>query len=108
MIRLIDALNLMDEVDREENPIPFSLKYITYNRKKKSGGEIIEIDKAVKCVAMRGGKIVYDTRKKEKDISKNPNHFKNSTRNLNIVGTDQIRKCNIRLITEFNGQKVIW
>lgn len=109
MIRLIDALNLMDEVDREGIPVPFSIKYVTYNRKGKTGGEVVEIERAVKCVGMRGGKIVHDTRQKEKDASKKPpNHFKNSTRNLNIVGTDQIRKCNIRLITEFNGQKVTW
>ena len=107
MIRLIDALNLMDEVDKEGSPVPFSIKYVTYNRKSKTGGEVISIAHAMKCVTKRGGKVVYDGRQKS-GSKRNPNHFKNSTRNLNIAGTDQIRKCNIRLITEFNGQKVIW
>ena len=97
----------MDEVDRDGNPVPFSIKYVTYNRKNKTGGEVVSIAQAMKCVTKRGGKIIYDTREKS-GSKRNPNHFKNSTRNLNIVGTDQIRKSNIRMIIEFNGQKVLW
>ena len=107
MIRLVDALNLMNEMDQEDKPVPFSIKFVTFNRRNDTGGELISIDQAVKCITKRKGKIVYDLRKMTTQ-KKPPNHFKNSTRNINIVGTDQIRKCNIRLITEFNGQKVIW
>ncbi len=107
MIRLIDALNLMRDVDGDGNPVPFSVQYVTHNRQSKIGGELIDIPKAVVCVTVRKGKIVYDTRPKTA-VKRNPNHHQNSTRNFNIVGTDQIRKCNIRLITKFNGQKVVW
>ena len=107
MIKLLDALNLMDAIDKEDKPIPFSITYVTYNRKNKTGGEVVSIEQAVKCITMRKGKVVYDTRKMS-SAKRPPNHYRNSTRNLLIVGTDQIRKLNIRLITEFNGQKVIW
>ena len=107
MIRLIDALNLMRDVDDDGNPVPFSVQYVTHNRRSKMGGELIDIPKAVVCVTMRKGKIVYDIRPKTV-VKRNPNHHQNNTRNFNIVGTDQIRKCNIRLITKFNGQKVVW
>ena len=107
MIRLIDALNLMRDVDGEGNPVPFSVQYVTHNRLSKVGGEIIEIPKAVVCVAFRKGKVVYDTRPKTA-LKRDPQHYLNSTRNFHIVGTDNIRKCNIRLIIQFNGQKVVW
>ena len=94
MIRLIDALNLMDQKNKEGEPIPFSIKYVTFNRKKKTGGEIIAIEKAPKCVGTRKGKIIHD-KKESTNQRRPPNHFKNSTRNLNILNTDQIRKCNI-------------
>lgn len=102
MIRKIDVLNLMDDFDANGNPLPFSIKFYTIE------GEAIIIDLAVKCVGKRGNQIILDKKPKNAKTKKNPNHFKNSTRNIYIPQSGQIRKCNIHLITQFNGQKVVY
>lgn len=110
-IRLTEVLDLMDALDSNGDPIPFSIRFVTANRKDKTGGEIITIDKAVKCVGKdKKGNPVIDTRRKETpDLTKpkNPNHWSNATRNL-FLPNGQIRKVHIRLIIEFNGQKVCY
>lgn len=98
LIKLSDVLNLMDDVDQHNNPIPFSIEFFT-----KEGRKVV-VDKAVKCITKKSGKVVYDGNKKRKA----PNHFKNATRNIHIPVSNQIRKLNIRLITKFNGIKVAY
>jgi hypothetical protein len=100
MIKLIDVLNQMDDMDVTGQPIPFSIKFITKD------GEEVFLEQAVKCVGKVGGKVVFD--KPRIKSTKKPNHFKNATRNIYIPVSGQVRKCKIRLITEFNGIKVTY
>ena len=101
MIKLIDALNLMDDFDMNGNPIPFSIKFFSIE------GEEIFIEMAVKCIGKTQEKgVVFD--KPSLKQKKKPAHQKNATRNLYIPLSNEIRKCKIRLITEFNGQKVVY
>lgn len=106
-IRLQDALAEMDKLDETGNPVKIQLKFVTHDIKRGTGGEIIEIIDGRKCVGKRNGKVIYDTREKSEDPkkSKNPHHWMNSTRNV-ILPNGQIRKLHIRLIIEFNHQKV--
>lgn len=103
-ISLINVLQRMDELDHNSNPIMFNIKFVTADKKRMSGGEIIEIKYAKKCIGIRNNEAVFDTGNKKR---KKPNHYINSTRNI-LCPNGQIRKIHIRLITEFNGQKVIY
>ena len=103
MIRLIDALNQMEATDRNGRMIPFSLKFYTKE------GYLIEINKGMKVAGVRNGKPYFDAHSKtEARIERNPNHFKNSTRNILIPESGKIRKAKIRLMTEFNGEKICY
>lgn len=107
-IRLKAVLEKMEEFDHEGKPIAFNLKFVTCDRKRGTGGEIIEIVGGRKCVGVRNGKVVYDKRKIEvQGPTKDPRHWVNATRNI-VLPNGGIRKVHIRLIIEFNGQKVCY
>ncbi|MFZ4523913.1 MAG: hypothetical protein ACOYNC_19585 [Bacteroidales bacterium] len=109
-IQLSKALDLMDQLDDDGKPVKFQVKFVTANRKLKTGGEIIEIADGRKCVGKRRGEMVFDMRKSLQDpscVSRPPNHTANSTRNI-LLPTGGIRKVHIRLIIEFNNQKIFF
>ena len=105
MIRLGEVLKQMDYLDEKNQPVKFQMKFVTANRDKNTGGEIIEIKDACKCIGKKAGKVIFDKRPAPDINSKNPNHWVNSTRNV-LLPNGLIRKIHIRLIIEFNGQKV--
>ena len=117
MIQLIDALKYMEEKDENGKARSFSIKFVTYNRKTGEGGEIISIPNCTKCVGKQGEKIILGNQLpvhfrigegvQPERVRKNPNHFQNSTRNL-LLPNGQIRKVHIRLIIEFNNEKVFY
>ena len=107
-IRLSDVLHQMEQLDAENNPVAFDVKFVTHDKKRDIGGEIISVDGARKCVGKRNGKVVFDVRAKKDDKPvKDPHHFLNATRNI-VLKNGQIRKLHIRLIIEFNGKKVCY
>ncbi len=85
--------------------VPFSLKVVTCDRNKKTGGQIKhytnvtlpKIDRhnvAVMAAAKGGGS------------AKNPNHLKNATLNL-LLPSGSVRTVHTQLIVEFNGEPVL-
>jgi hypothetical protein len=110
-IRLWDVLEIMDAVDTDGKPIRFQIKFVTADRFKKTGGEIIELKDATKCsIRTRKGEEIFPERKNVADsdrIAKNPNHWINATRNVRLPN-GQKRKLHIRLIIEFNHKKVCY
>jgi hypothetical protein len=108
-IRLTEVLDHMERLDGNMRPVPFLIKFVTANRKKRTGGEVIEIDKAIKVIGKgKDGKEIIDLRPNElPSKSKDPRHWINATRNL-LLPNGQIRKIHIRLIIEFNGRKVCY
>ena len=109
-IRLWDVLEIMDSIDGLGKPIRFQLKFITANRSEKTGGEIIELKDACKCsVKTKKGKEIFATKNLPaiERITKDPNHWVNSTRNI-LLPNGQKRKLHIRLIIEFNNKKVCY
>ena len=109
-IQLSKVLDQMDQLDDDGKPVRFQVKFVTANRMLKTGGEIIEIVDGRKCVGKRRGEMVFDTRKSSQDpsaISRPPNHTANSTRNI-LLPNGGIRKVHIRLIIEFNNQKIFF
>jgi len=101
MIALRDALKLIDATDRQGKPVPFSLRYC-----KISTGEIIVVDKAVKSDQTKHADQNQSGQVKTK-LKRKPKHSQNRTRNIRIVGTDQIRTIGIYRITAINGHKII-
>ena len=101
-ISLQDAIAIMD------TGTPFSMAFVTCDQKKDTGGEWIELRNcrkqpfAVPKALKAAGKAVP----KAKKLSKNPNHYENSTRNI-ILGNGELRKVHLQLITMFNQQEVL-
>lgn len=110
-IRLWEALETMDTVDAQGRPVRFQLKFVTANRQTGEGGEIIELKDATKCsVRTRDGREIFPQRSFSPAATrteKNPNHWANATRNVRLPN-GQKRKLHIRLIIEFNHQKVVY
>jgi len=110
-IRLWEALEIMDSVDPHGRPVRFQVKFVTADRTKKEGGEIIELKDASKGpVRTKNGQEIYPQKKNcqgQERITRNPNHWENSTRNIRLPN-GQKRKLHIRLIIEFNNKKVCY
>ncbi len=109
-IRLKDILAQMDELDANGRPVKFQMKFVTYNRSSGLGGEIIEVVNASKCSTSRNGEVIFDTRPKRETPSgqrKDPAHSLNQTRNIYCENGRRM-KIHIRLIIEFNNQKVVF
>jgi hypothetical protein len=110
-IRLWDALEIMESMDPHGKPVRFQLKYVTANRTTGEGGDIIELTDACKCsIRTKKGKEVFPFKKNVsacEKLPKDPRHWVNSTRNI-LLPNGQKRKLHIRLIIEFNNQKVCY
>lgn len=89
---------------------PFSMTFVTADRRRGTGGEIISVKNWVKASTPVEG-VVNPSKKKrilsQLILAKNPNHYENKTRNIrNLRKLNEIRKVHIRLIISFNGKKV--
>ena len=83
----------------------FSLTYVTADRKKGTGGDLVSIPRATKTGhrAKDGQKL---TPAVIRQAAKNPNHSEHFTRNI-VLPNREVRKVHIDLITHFNGKKVL-
>lgn len=99
---LSEVLTEMKKMDGKI-PIPFSLVARTYNKQNKMGGKMKPYYDAT---LMRAPKMKGEIRLSQNIDFKNPNHFKNRTRNISTE--DGERKINILFIIEFNGYKVVY
>jgi hypothetical protein len=118
-IFLSEVRTQIENFDKRGNPIPFSISVVTYDRKKKTGGDIITFDCAIKFTNLdRHSPFLGLNNPLREATPRNPNHFKNQTVNLAILAKDEksgktyftgnIAKIHTRLILEFNGREVIW
>ncbi len=73
----------MEQTDKEG--LPFSLKFVTADRKRKTGGDLIEL---------------HGCKLKGMDV-------KHATRNI-LLSSGKIRKVHIRLIIEYNGHTIVY
>ncbi|MFY0628690.1 MAG: hypothetical protein JXR07_20525 [Reichenbachiella sp.] len=107
MILMNQVLDQMMRVDHRGNPVPFSIQFCTLNKKKKEGGQLITVDKAILSWNTGGATTPKNDQPTKANVAgKKPNHYRNRTRNL-VLPNNEIRKVHISLITEFNGQEVI-
>lgn len=111
-MKLGEALRIMD------SGAQFSAQWYTADRKKGTGGKCMAILRAVKAnetpwPAVGEKPITIDAKPHQvttvgSDGGKDPRHWDNRTRNIKAVGTNNIRKLHIRLLTHLNNHKVIW
>ena len=104
-LNLSQALKLMSSFDEKGNPVKFNLAYRTFNSQSKKGGKL----------KMFNGAEMLQKSKETKSLNefnvfdvvnnpKNPNHWKNRTRNIKVNG--KVKKIVIDYIIALNGQKV--
>lgn len=102
VITLADALQVMRQIDRSGQPVPFSISFVTWNRREETGGELKHIHKAT-LIAKERGKVL-----KPSTVARRPQHWKNATVNIRQLGSDRITKVHRDLITQVNGKKIVW
>lgn len=100
---LRDALQVLKKLDEKNNPIPFSIKYRTFNAQNGFGGKVKFHSYAE---GMNPPKKKGLQRLADRTPFKNPNHFKNHTRNIKTP--EGIKKINILFILEINGHQVVY
>lgn len=111
-MKLGEALRIID------SGAQFSAQWYTADRKKGTGGKCMAILRAVKANETpwpAAGEKPASTDAKPHQVTtigsdggKDPRHWDNRTRNIKAVGTNNIRKLHIRLLTHLNNHKVIW
>ncbi|WP_338765968.1 hypothetical protein WAF17_02760 [Bernardetia sp. ABR2-2B] len=108
-IFLREALKQMNARDEDNNLIPFSLRLYTADRKNKTGGQLLYFENCVISKLARLTELQKKYRRLAlKDKTIKANHWENSTRNILLLNSGEIRTVHIRLITHFNSQKIIW
>lgn len=104
MVNEPDYISIKDMIAYMNSGKPFSIVYVTWDKAKGAGGSVKEVQLAYKnyAAARSESKSVNVV---EAIANKNPNHFSNSTVNINIPGQGgvDIRKVHVQLIRRFNG-----
>lgn len=110
VIFLKEALKIISARDCNNKPLPFSLCYRTFNSQTKKGGKLVRLA-GVKNLPDKNENsnpsLSFDAVFSLDKSSKNPNHFINRTRNIELPSGD-IKTIRIDFITEINGSKVIY
>lgn len=101
-ILLSQVLSEMRKLDERKNPIPFTISIRTFNKQNKSGGRFVTYENAT---LMQPPKTAGAVRLSQDIDFKNPNHWKNRTRNIKT--NEGIKKIHILFIIKFNGLDVI-
>jgi hypothetical protein len=107
MLQLTQVLEQMEKTDKGGNPLPFTVTFVTANTQTEEGGDLVTLKGAVLAQKIKGLP-TYAKRaiQQEDEAIKNPKHWENGTRNL--WHNERYVKVHIRLITQFNGTKVIY
>lgn len=109
-IFLRQVLEEIKKTDSNGNAIPFDIEFRTFNRNNKMGGVLKKYQGAKLLIGKKlKGKPFIDAAHfyRQERARKNPNHWENKTRNIELPG-GQIKKINILFITKFNNLEVIY
>ena len=92
----------------EEGEERFSIRFVKADKRRKTGGQILEWDNCLlskrRVIGPRRPAVAAD----ETDASSRmPGHYRNATRNIVQGNSSQPRKVHIWLLLTFNGQHVI-
>ena len=101
-ISFAEVIKTIDRVDKEGRPYPFR----TLQKNSKTGGRLVTYKGVKKYVPQKFQKSKASQLKDVQElpgIKRNPNHFENRTRNLELQNGD-IKKVKIRHIISLNGK----
>lgn len=101
------VIQLREVLDTIESGKPFDITFITADRKKGTGGEIKRYTGWVKCDLAAMPEPVLRRNRIPVNSLKEAAHRLHKTKNIMNPVTRDIRKVHIRLITEFNGKRVV-
>ena len=123
-IKLSEVRTSIDQLDPTGFPVLFSISFWSANREMQTGGELIEIDFAVKNFSLKkaqklSGKVKLKSNVTSKELSElQQHHAENQTTVIAVMSKDELtgkyvptgRKITIhyRLIETFNNKKVVW
>lgn len=99
VITLKDALQAMNSGEL------FSMRWVTFDRKRKTGGEIKEESGCKLSGQDYREQREHNPKGVQAPSSKLPAHYRNRTRNI-VLPNGDVRKVNIWFIIGFNGKKV--
>lgn len=102
-IKLNEVLAYMNSIDNDGKRPYYNLKVRAFQTNSQFGGRLIEY-KNVRTALENNSKSENEKLKKQK--LKDPNHFKNRTRNI-VTMNKEVKTIHILFIVEFNGQRVI-
>lgn len=109
VIYLKDVLHYMHSKDSKGDPLKFDIELREFSLQNKTGGKYKVYNDA--CLLTTPSKKRTDIKALsyfyEDKTHKNPNHWQNRTRNLQLANK-QIKKINILFIIKFNGKEVIY
>jgi hypothetical protein len=88
-----------------QKPKEFSIVFVLANRQTKEAGRIVALHQAILSKFQNGGKHQGKSYANTK-AKKNPQHWRNATRNLFDKQTQRFYKVHIYLIIQFNGLPV--
>lgn len=110
VIYLKDVLEIMQMKDEAGMAIPFDIEVRQFSAQNSTGGKYVVYNDA-RLLRVKPSKKTYKSKVAElfylEKKEKNPNHFANSTRNIELAN-GEIKKINIRFIIKFNGKKVCY
>ena len=104
-IRLVEALERMETAQE-----PFTLRFVKVDRKRKTGGQIVEWANC-RLSGPRRGSIRHQAEQTARDAGpeggRQHRHYANGTRNVCVGNGTQRRKMHIWLLLALNGEKII-
>lgn len=103
-----DVMKIIDKTNQEGKAVPFDITFRTLQRYSKTGGKLLEYKQVRKYLSKKfipNKKNILKSVKSGSIIKKNPKHYMNRTRNLELQNGD-IKKIHIRLIISINGLKI--
>lgn len=108
---LQDVLKAMDMKDENGYAVPFDIAVREFSAQNKTGGKYRVYNDARLLIAKPktapGEKDPALLLLRPEKARKNPNHFVNSSRNIELPN-GEIKKINIRFIIKFNNQNVVY
>lgn len=110
VIKLKEALEIFNRRDQFGKPVPFDVKARTFSGISKSGGQLRTYQNATYLPSADPNKqkeITVENLFDPVTAAKDPQHFKNRTRNLQLED-GQCRKILIDFIISVNDQTVIY
>lgn len=88
---------------------PFTMEFVTADRKRGTGGQLIEVKGWQKIIGEAADEIRPGGHRKKGDPLRNPNHRQHKTINIHNPANPRMHpiSVHIRLMQVFNGQRIL-